>query len=250
MTPSSRIPSIASASGARGSGPCRGSWSGPTGCAASRVPSTRGFTWCGNLKPAGIPALWLRRREGIPYGIILYGSELLLLRHRIRTSPRKRVAARWRCSGRRRARGGEPLDPGLCLEVLEEIGIDRRVRGDGRSRLGTDPVHFRPGPRHRGRCARGTGSSAGRWLLTVARLAVHKGIDTGLRVVAALGKAIPICATPSSGRDQAAGARGDGPRPRRHRPGPLSHRRAGRRPPRALQLRRDLPRAVDARRSD
>lgn len=32
-----------------------------------------GFVWCGNLKPAGFPALWLSGREGIPYGIVLYG---------------------------------------------------------------------------------------------------------------------------------------------------------------------------------
>src|SRR3954465_6865765 len=80
-----------------------------------------GFVWCGNLKPAGFPALWLNQREEIPYGIILYGSELLLLPQRIRTSPPKRGAAR------RVLRGAEVLiaisdwTRRLCLEVLEGL---------------------------------------------------------------------------------------------------------------------------------
>src|SRR4051812_7772179 len=103
-----------------------------------------GFVWCGNLKPAGFPALWLHQREKIPYGIVLYGSELLLLQQRIRTSPLKRAAAR------RVFRGAEVLvaisewTRRLCLEVLEGLGCQSEIEVR-RIPLGTDPIHFRPG---------------------------------------------------------------------------------------------------------
>jgi phosphatidylinositol alpha-1,6-mannosyltransferase len=73
----------------------------------------------------------------------------------------------------------------LALSVLRELGfsdgdVDVRVLP-----LGTDPNHFRPGidpypVRARYRL------EEGRWLLTVARLVAHKGIDTVLHVLAAL----------------------------------------------------------------
>jgi phosphatidylinositol alpha-1,6-mannosyltransferase len=51
--------------------------------------------------------------------------------------------------------------------------------------LGTDPEHFRPRVDPSSVRAR-YGLVEGRWLLTVARLAAHKGIDTVLHVLAAL----------------------------------------------------------------
>jgi phosphatidyl-myo-inositol dimannoside synthase len=144
-----------------------------------------GFVWCGNLKPAGFPALWVRRREGIPYGIILHGSELLLLRHRIHRSPRKRVAARLALRHATVLTAVSAWTRALCLEVLEEIGLgtaDTQIRTIP---LGTDPLHFRPGIDTSDVRSR-YGLEGGRWLLTVARLAVHKGIDTGMRVLMAL----------------------------------------------------------------
>ncbi len=149
-----------------------------------------GFVWCCNLKPAGFPALWLRRRQGIPYGILLHGSELLLLRHRIRTSPRKRVAARWVLRDAAVLAAVSEWTRRLCLEVLSEMGLRRGENEVRAIPLGTDPVHFRPGLDTRAVRTR-YGLDEGRWLLTVARLAVHKGIDTGLRVVAGLREAYP-----------------------------------------------------------
>src|SRR4051794_636986 len=149
-----------------------------------------GFVWCGNLKPAGFPALWLKQRERIPYGIILYGSELLLLQQRIRTSPLKRGAAR------RVLRGAEVLiaisdwTRRLCLEVLEGLGCQPDETDVRRIPLGTDPLHFRPGLDSSSVRAR-YGLGPGRWLMTVARLVGHKGIDTGLRVLAGLRAAYP-----------------------------------------------------------
>ncbi|MFL5462052.1 MAG: glycosyltransferase family 4 protein [Gemmatimonadales bacterium] len=149
-----------------------------------------GFVWCGNLKPAGFPALWLKGREEIPYGIILYGSELLLLQQRIRTSRLKRGAA-----GRvfRRAEVLVAISEWtrrLCLEVLDGLGCRSGDIDVRRIPLGTDPAHFRPGLDSRSARER-YGLGPGRWLITVARLVGHKGIDTGLRVLAELGAAYP-----------------------------------------------------------
>jgi phosphatidyl-myo-inositol dimannoside synthase len=162
-----------------------------------------GFVWCGNLKPAAYPALWLHRRQGTPYGIMLYGSELLLLQQRIRTSRRKRAAAKMALRHGAVLIAISTWTRRLCLEVLDELGwqpgdIDVRTIP-----LGTDPMRFRPGLDTRTARAR-YGLEQGRWLLTVARLVGNKGIDTGLKVVAALGEAHPDLryAIVGSGRQQ------------------------------------------------
>ena len=149
-----------------------------------------GFVWCGNLKPAGFPALWVRRRAGIPYGILLYGSELLLLQHRLRTSRRKRWPARLILGNAAVLVAISDWTRRLCLEVLG--ALDWRP-GDIEVRtipLGTDPLHFRPGLDTRPIRAR-YGLEDGRWLLTVARLVGHKGMDTGIKVLATLRGAFP-----------------------------------------------------------
>ncbi len=52
-----------------------------------------GFVWCAELKPAGYPARWLAARHRVPYGLIVYGSELLLIQEKIRRSRFKRGTA-------------------------------------------------------------------------------------------------------------------------------------------------------------
>jgi phosphatidyl-myo-inositol dimannoside synthase len=143
------------------------------------------FVWCGNLKPAGYPARWVRSRIGTPYGIFLYGTDLLLLQHRLRHSSMKRRAARGLIRSARVLVAISRWTKELALTVLGELGfsdgeIDVRVVP-----LGTDPSHFRPGLDTSGVRAR-YGLEEGRWLLTVARLVAHKGIDTVLHVLAAL----------------------------------------------------------------
>ena len=148
------------------------------------------FTWCGNLKPAGFPAAWIQRRAGIPYGIFLHGSELLLLQHRIRYSPRKRIAAAYALRRAAVLVCVSDWTRRLCLEVLGEMGFEPGEVEIRTLALGTDPDRFVPGLDSRGVRARyGLGEQP--WLLTVARLAVHKGIDTGIRALAALSASHP-----------------------------------------------------------
>src|SRR5439155_21974 len=53
-----------------------------------------GFVWCAELKPAAYPARWLRARRAVPYGVIVHGTELLLLQAKMRRSRWRRWTAR------------------------------------------------------------------------------------------------------------------------------------------------------------
>ena len=143
------------------------------------------FVWCGNLKPAGYPARWIRKRVGIPYGILLYGTDLLLLRQRIRHAALKRAWARSLIGSATALVAISRWTREETLSLLDELGLgpnDIEVR---LLHLGADPEHFRPRIDSSSVRAR-YGLAEGRWLLTVARLVSHKGIDTVLHVLAAL----------------------------------------------------------------
>jgi phosphatidyl-myo-inositol dimannoside synthase len=78
----------------------------------------------------------------------------------------------------------------LCRAVLGELGLDPELVGVHTVPLGTDPARFRPGLDATEVRAR-YGLPSGRWLITVARLAAHKGIDTGLHILAAVRREQP-----------------------------------------------------------
>jgi phosphatidylinositol alpha-1,6-mannosyltransferase len=148
-----------------------------------------GLLWCGNLKPAAYPANWVTRRIGIPHGVFLHGTELLLLRHRL-GSIRKRLAGRSLLGAPAVLVAVSRWTAALCREVAAGLGLDPGTIDLRTVPLGTDPVRFRPGldpseVRARYRL------EPGRWMITVARLAAHKGIDTSIRILAALGEEFP-----------------------------------------------------------
>ena len=143
------------------------------------------FAWCGNLKPAGYPAKWVRARRGVPYGIFLYGTELLLLRDRLSRSSMKRRVARSLLGSASVLVAISRWTADLCRSTLAELELNPERFDIRVVPLGTDPARFRPGVDPADVRAR-YGLEKGRWLLTVARLAAHKGIDTGLRVLAEL----------------------------------------------------------------
>jgi len=145
------------------------------------------FAWCGNLRPAAYAAWWARRRLGLPYGIILHGHDLLTTQRRSRAQAHKPMQMRALLGGASVLVANSTFTTGLCAEYLEELGI-----GDARSRLrtvplGTDPALFRPGLPTEEVRSRYQLPPGGRWLVTVARLTPHKGVDTALRALAALG---------------------------------------------------------------
>jgi phosphatidyl-myo-inositol dimannoside synthase len=148
------------------------------------------FVWCGNLKPAAYPARWIHARTGVPYGIMLYGTELLLLRVRMRDSWIKRRVARALFGPAAVLLTISRFTRDLASETLAELGFADGEIDIRTVPLGTDPDRFRPGIdtmaiRHR------YGLNGGRWLLTVARIAAHKGIDTALLVLDVLRHEFP-----------------------------------------------------------
>lgn len=144
-----------------------------------------GFVWCGELKPAGYPAWWLARRHGVPYGVVVHGTELLLLDHKIGKSRFKRWTASALVTGATVLVANSTWTAGLARRIYERL-----ERPDLAARvqvvpLGTEPGQFRPGidpweVRTR------YGLEGGPWLLTVARLEWHKGIDTVIRALPAI----------------------------------------------------------------
>jgi phosphatidyl-myo-inositol dimannoside synthase len=148
------------------------------------------FVWCGNFKPAGYPARWVRQRVGTPYGIVFYGTELLLLRRRIRRSAIKRQTARALIGSAAVLVAISRWTRDLCFSVLDELDFDRGSVDLRTVPLGTDPARFHPGIDSSSVRSR-YGLDRGRWLLSVARLTPHKGIDTGLRVLARLRERYP-----------------------------------------------------------
>jgi len=149
-----------------------------------------GFAWCGELKPAGYPARFLSRWQRVPYGVVVHGTELLLLDAKIRRSRFKRWTAGTLLAGSAVIAANSTWTGDLARSVLELLGrpdLARRVRVVP---LGTEPKEFRPGLDPRG-VRRTYGLDGGPWLLTVARLEWHKGIDTVIKALPAIRAAHP-----------------------------------------------------------
>jgi phosphatidylinositol alpha-1,6-mannosyltransferase len=143
------------------------------------------FIWCGNLKPAAYPARWTKSRRGTPYGVLVHGGDLLVLRRQVRRSFLKRRIARALLKSASVLVANSEWTAGLCRSVLHELEIEAGPQFVRTVPLGSDPVVFRP------RLANGEvrdryGLDTRRWLLSVARLTPHKGIDTGIRVLSRL----------------------------------------------------------------
>ena len=142
------------------------------------------FVHCGNLKPAGYPARWVYERLRVPYSLFLYGADLLSEQHKIRHSAIKRRMTRAIFGGAAALIAISNWTRDLALAVLGELGLDGHGQRLRVVHLGTDPTSFRPGIDPRAVRDRFALPDAGtRWLVTVARLQRHKGMDT---VIAAL----------------------------------------------------------------
>jgi phosphatidylinositol alpha-1,6-mannosyltransferase len=143
-----------------------------------------GFVWCGELKPAAYPAWWLSRRHGIPYGVFVHGTELLLLQEKIARSAFK-VGTATRILGNAAVLvAPSNYTANLALDVVTALDLVVPVETVP---LGTTPSQFRPGlDSSVVRAKYGLTAGEGPWLLTVARLERHKGIDTTMRALSAV----------------------------------------------------------------
>jgi phosphatidylinositol alpha-1,6-mannosyltransferase len=149
-----------------------------------------GFVWCGNVRPAAYAARWVLARCGVPYGIIVYGGDLLELRRRFRAASFKRRTARWLLGGAAAIVAISGWTRDLVCEILEELRLDSHTERVRVIPPGTDPAVFRLGLDPVPLTAR-YGLPPGRWLVTVARLVPHKGIDTTIRALALLSARYP-----------------------------------------------------------
>jgi phosphatidylinositol alpha-1,6-mannosyltransferase len=162
------------------------------------------FIWCGNMKPASYPAKWTMERLGTPFGVLLHGGDLLILQHQVHQSLLKRRTARALLASAAVLVANSRWTRECCLTLLSELEIEPAERQVQVVPLGADHVFFRPGvpvadARERYRLGEG------RWLLSVARLARHKGIDTALRALSQLRDRHPDLryAVVGSGEEQA-----------------------------------------------
>lgn len=143
------------------------------------------FTWCGDIHPAGYPAKWTLERVGTPFGILLHGADLPVLQHQVHRSAMTRRSARALLGAASVLVANSEWTRGLAQSLLRELELEP---GGDRIRvvpLGTDPKFFRPGAATAGVRER-YGLEPGRWMLSVSRLATHRGIDVVLRALALL----------------------------------------------------------------
>ena len=150
------------------------------------------FVYCGNVKPAGYPARWVYERRRIPYCLFLYGADLLSEQHKYHHSAFKRRSGRAIFGGAAVLVAISSWTRDLALTVLGDLGLDGHGQRLRIVHLGTDPDRFRPGVdptliRERFELPGGEAP----WLLTVARLEPHKGVDVVLQALPAIAAYAP-----------------------------------------------------------
>lgn len=148
------------------------------------------FVWAGNVKPAGYPALWIRSRRGTPYGMITYGLDLMILERQVGRSRLKRGIAKRLLGNAAVVVAISRYTAAAAGRLLGALGLESLTERVRVVPLGADAARFCPGlPTDRVR--RRYGLEQGRWMLTVARLVEHKGLVTGVGVLAALRDEFP-----------------------------------------------------------
>ncbi|HEX6107083.1 MAG TPA: glycosyltransferase family 4 protein [Gemmatimonadales bacterium] len=143
------------------------------------------FIWCGNLKPAAYPAKWVMERVGTPFGILLHGGDLLILQHQVHQSVLKRRTARALLTSAAVLVANSQWTRDRCVNLLGELDVEPTPEQIRVVPLGADHESFRPGI-DTAEVRRRYGLQGGRWLLSVARLTRHKGIDTALQALSRL----------------------------------------------------------------
>ena len=139
------------------------------------------------MKPAGYPARWVFERLQIPYSLFLYGGDLLSEQHKIRHSTFKRRTARAIFGGAAVLVAISAWTRDLALTILGDLGLDGHGQRLRVVPLGTDPDYFKPGVHSTDLRERfDLPGDKTRWLLTVARLDRHKGVDTVIRALPAI----------------------------------------------------------------
>lgn len=148
------------------------------------------FIWCGNIKPAAYPAKWVRERLGKPFGVLLHGGDVLILQHQVHRSALRRRTARALLTSASVLVANSQWTRDRCVHLLGELDVEPTPEQVRVVPLGADHEFFRPGLDTSAVRER-YGLGEGRWLLSVARLTRHKGIDTALQALARLAPDYP-----------------------------------------------------------
>ena len=143
------------------------------------------FLWVGNLKPAGHVAHWLWARRRIPYGLVVYGLDVALAADQAARSRFKRRVLRRLIDDAAGTVAISHWTRERFQALAAGLGLPRAAERVRTIPLGVDCNRFHPGIRSDALHAR-LGAGPAHWLLTVARLEPHKGIDVGLEVLARL----------------------------------------------------------------
>jgi len=142
------------------------------------------FLWAGNLRPAGPVARWIGARRRIPYGLFVYGLDVSLMGQRASRPFRGRSVRKLL-----RDTAGTVAISGWTAarfrDLALRLGLPQSAERVRVVPLGVDASRFRPGLGG-DRIRAGFGPADRKWLLTVARLMPHKGIDAGLAALADL----------------------------------------------------------------
>jgi phosphatidylinositol alpha-1,6-mannosyltransferase len=144
-----------------------------------------GFVWSGHLKPATYAARWTHERLGVPYGVIVYGGDLLALQHQMHRMPLQRRSAAALLGSASVIVAVSEWTRDLLLVTLSELGLSPDSIPVRVVPLGTDPAEFHPRI-DATEVRRRFGLDDGRWMLTIGASGPHKGVDTALRALAAL----------------------------------------------------------------
>ncbi len=140
------------------------------------------FAWCAELRPSGFVGHWLSRQRGVPYGLLVHGMDIIVYQEQASRSLRKRTAARRLLGGAAGIVANSGWTSRRLSAFLDTLGLDSERPPVLVVPQGANPVHFRPGLDTAG-VRSSYRLNEGPWLLTVARLLPHKGIDVTLRVL-------------------------------------------------------------------
>ena len=149
------------------------------------------FVWSGHLKPTGYVARWVRERLGTPYGLLVYGADVLALRHQMQRLPGQRRAVQGLFQSAAVVVAVSEWTRDQCLGLMGELEVNASQLQVQVVPLGADPAVFHPGSGDEA-LRRRLGMNDGTWLLTVGGSAPHKGVDTVLRALASLKQRYPL----------------------------------------------------------
>ncbi|MGH9258578.1 MAG: glycosyltransferase family 4 protein [Acidimicrobiales bacterium] len=141
------------------------------------------FAWSDSLRPCAYPAKWIHERVGTKYGVLVHGGDLLYELHKLHHSPLARGTAKALLGSAGAVVANSQWTREQAQKVLRELGLDSQAERVKVVPLGTDPEHFRPGLDTREVRARYRLTDEP-WVITVAQLEPHKGVDTALRTIA------------------------------------------------------------------